>query len=79
MIVKVRTWPPPGFALQQPRVSPNPKSVGEPVKSLSSQVTNMTEFGPHARDEVISPTVFARKLSPALISSCSFEKIASVG
>jgi len=55
-------------------VSPKPKSVGEPVKSLSSHVMKITEFGPQALEDMISPTVSERNVSPAWISSGTFEK-----
>src|SRR2546428_7288252 len=63
------TGPPPwpGTASQQPLVSPKPKSVGLPVKSLSSHWMKMTEFPFQAEDFMILPTHVERNESPVLI------------
>jgi len=60
--------------VQQPPVSPKPKSVGEPVKSLSSHVMKMTELPFHAGDAWMAPTVSRRNWSPAEMSPWTCEK-----
>ena len=49
-----------------------------PVKSLSSQVTKMTEFGPHAFDAMIWPTVPKGMIRPSG-STCLLGEITGVG
>src|SRR5258707_9841685 len=68
------TCPPPGLASQQPLVSPKPDGP-VPVKSLSSQVTKMTELPFHARECIISSTVVRRKASPAEINPWTLLKL----
>ena len=67
------TFPPPGFASQQPLVSPKPKGP-EFVKALSSQTTKIAELPSHAGEEVISLTRPCRNVSPSEMMLCSFEK-----
>src|SRR5712692_5641452 len=59
--------PLPATESQQPLVSPKPKWVGLLVKSLSSQVTKMTELPVHAGEDMIFPTHSDRNASPVLM------------
>src|SRR2546425_10350629 len=66
-MVNITTWPPPGFASQQPLESPK-------GKSLSSHVTKMTELPVQALEFIIALTVALRNASPAAMRSCSLER-----
>src|SRR5260221_4495103 len=67
-MTSVTTCPPPGMASQQPLVSLK-------GKSLSSQVTKITELPVQALELMILPTVSRRNASPVAIRSFSREKL----